>query len=337
MINRFMHFDDYQTGMNGTTTPRTITECDIITFACLTGDYSQMHMDRHYAENLSYGGRIAHGLLGSSLVIGGLSTCAPHVLGRDNPGAFLQGFDVNYRDVFRMGDTFRTEWRITEKSSNPDVVGVHSLKTSIRVLNQDSNLVADGLITVTIADSHANTEETVIRPLESWELDQFVADRDMVYYAEDYTPDGQSGETESRTLTEADIVNFCGFTGDYSPQYVDAVFSGKALFGGRIVHPMLSFNIAFAYWLREWLRLPMPDDGFAGHLSDSWIFLAPVKIGDTIHCKYKTVSTKTSRSKPGMGLVRFGLQVVNQRNEAVQEGSVLMMYPSRQGAQDDSV
>ncbi len=337
MINRFMHFDDYHTGMNGITTPRTITECDIITFACLTGDYSQMHMDRHYAANLAYGARIAHGLLGSSLVIGGLSTCAPHVLGRENPRACLQGFDVNYRDVIRMGDTLRTEWRISEKTSDADVAGVHSLKTSIRVLNQDSNLVADGLITVKIADNHAKVPETVIRPGDPWELDQFVSDKERVYYAEDYTPDGQSGETEGRTLTEADIVNFCGFTGDYSPQYIDAVFASKALFGARIIHPMLSFNIAFAYWLREWLCLPMPAEGFAGHLNDSWIFLAPVMIGDTIRCKYKTLSTRIARSKPGTGLVSFGLQIVNQRNEAVQEGSVLMMYPSRQGAQADSV
>ncbi len=180
MINRFLYFEDYQVGMKGLTVPRTVTECDIVTFACQTGDYSQMHMDRHYAANLAYGDRIAHGLLGASFAIGGLSTHAPHILGRENPNAWLQDFAVDYRDVIRVGDTIKTEWHVTDKLTDPDVAGLHSVKTSLRVFNQDSNLVAEGLVTIRIADKHANPAEMISRPGEPWTATQFASDTNQV-------------------------------------------------------------------------------------------------------------------------------------------------------------
>ena len=34
---------------------------------------------------------------------------------------------------------------------------------------------------------------------------------------------GQSFQTHGRTLTEADLVGFCGFIGDYEPAHADEV------------------------------------------------------------------------------------------------------------------
>jgi len=104
------------------------------------------------------------------------------------------------------------------------------------------------------------------------------------------------------------------------------------MFGERTAHGMLGFNIAFACWLRDWLKklnqFPGPKSDIAGHLNDKICFLAPIKIGDTIRCRYKTLSARASKSRPEFGLVTFGLQVINQRDEVVQEGSAVMMMPS---------
>jgi acyl dehydratase len=112
---------------------------------------------------------------------------------------------------------------------------------------------------------------------------------------------------------------------------VDAEFAGQSLFGERTAHVMLIFTIAFAQWLRQWSRFPMPDAGIAGHLNDKIRILAPVKIGDTLRCRYKTIHQRISKSRPELGLVTFGLQVINQKNEAALENSVIMMIPSNSG------
>ena len=80
MANGFESIDDYTAGLSGVTATRTVTEADIVSFAGLTEDYSLPHMDRHAMATSSYGSRVAHGLLGSSLVTGMLSLRAPQLL-----------------------------------------------------------------------------------------------------------------------------------------------------------------------------------------------------------------------------------------------------------------
>ena len=52
---------------------RTITESDIVNFACLSGDFNRLHVDHEYARSTPFGQRIAHGLLVLS-VLSGLTT-----------------------------------------------------------------------------------------------------------------------------------------------------------------------------------------------------------------------------------------------------------------------
>jgi acyl dehydratase len=95
----------------------------------------------------------------------------------------------------------------------------------------------------------------------------------------------------------------------------------------------LIFDIVFGRWISQPSAHPRsPTSGkaiLAGHLNDRAAFLAPVKIGDTIRCRYKTLQTRASKSRPGTGLVTTGLQGINQRDEAVFEGSTILMRPSR--------
>ena len=81
------YLDDYEIGQRGETFTRTVSTADITLFACITGDYSSVHLDRHLTAGGQYRGRIAHGLLGSSLVMGMVSIDAPHIVGRDVPRA----------------------------------------------------------------------------------------------------------------------------------------------------------------------------------------------------------------------------------------------------------
>ena len=54
---------------------------------------------------------------------------------------------------------------------------------------------------------------------------------------------GEHFETPRRTVTEADIVNFAGISGDYNPLHIDEEFAKKTRFGARIAHGVLTLSI----------------------------------------------------------------------------------------------
>lgn len=334
MSERFQYFEDYQVGLEGTTATRTVTEADVVNFACLTSDYSGIHMDRHATADNIYGGRVAHGLLGSSLVTGMLSFNAPHIVGRGVPGAYFYGFEANYRGGIKLGDTIRVQWRVAEKDNDPAHQGFGLVKTAFQLVDQEGISVYDGFLNTMVRKEADRDAELQLKPGDPWQVPEFIPDPDKVYYVEDY-PIGEGRETEGRTITETDIVNFAGLTGDYNPQYVDAEFARESMFGERIAQGMLVFTIGHAYFTRDYghsqRRRPAIASRIAGHLWDRATFLTPVKIGDTIRCRYKFAASRVSKSKPEVGLLTYDFQIVNQRNEVVQEGSTINMLPARTG------
>jgi len=333
MRDRIRTFEDYELGQSGVSNTRTVTEADIVNFGCLTIDYSLPHMDRHSMEGSMYGARVAHGLLGSSLVTGMLSLTAPHVLGRGVPGAYFLGFDANYRDAIKLDDTVSIRWRVAEKKEETLYPGYGLVATAFEVVTQQDRAVYDGTLSTLVGKDGADNAPLSLTGPDPWKVEPFVPGAGKEYAVEDY-PVGSGGQSEGRTITETDVVTFAGLTGDYNPLHVDAHYAGTTAFGQRIAHGMLVFTIAFGLWISHRsahnLRPAGSTNGMvAGHLNDRSTFVAPVAIGDTIRCLYKTLGARPSKSKPGIGLIGTGFQVVNQRDEVVQEGSTLMMGPSR--------
>ena len=331
MIERYRKFEDYEVGQKGITTARTVTEAHIVCFANLTADYSYAHMDQHYMKNSVYGTRIAHGLLGSSLVTGILSLEVPHVVGRGIPGAYFYGFEANYRDAIKVGDTINIHWQITEKVNAPVYEGFGLVKTAFQLFNQEEIPVYDGIVSTLVNKESAKDAELRLKPGDPWQITPYIPDPDQIYYVEDHLV-GKGGETDGRTITETDIVNFAGLIGDYNPQYADVEFAKGTMFGERVAQGMLVFTIAFGLWVRDGQgKYHWPESRIVGHLGDNATFFTPVKIGDTIRVRYKIASTRVSKTKPEMGIVTFTIQVMNQRDEVVQVGSILIMIPSRAG------
>ena len=69
-VGRGMYFEDFQPGQIFLTVGRTVTESDIVAFAGLSGDFTQIHTDAEYSKTSPAGQRIAHGLLGLSIASG---------------------------------------------------------------------------------------------------------------------------------------------------------------------------------------------------------------------------------------------------------------------------
>ncbi len=290
---------------------RTVTDAAISTFGWLTGDYSRMHYDHHFAATLPGGAVIAHGLLSASWALGMLRL---HGVQRStaDPGLEIHRFEASFKQVVCAGDTLALRYQ-----NQPDDLLRYEL------LNQRGDCVTAGSLREAAAgDSGAAP------PLFDQQLSP-QPEPGKVYYAGDMHA-AAVGSVPVRTLTETDVVNFASFTGDLDPRYLDAEFACRSQAGQRVVPPMLVFNLSFAAWLRALMRFPMPDDGSAGHLSDRWTVHQPMLIGDTLQIRYQVNDYRESRSRPGQAIVTFGLQMLNQHQQLLQSGEILFLMPTGQ-------
>ena len=67
---RGLYFEEFEVGMTIVSAGRTITETDIVMFAGLSGDFTQIHTDAEYSRSSLAGQRVAHGLLILSIASG---------------------------------------------------------------------------------------------------------------------------------------------------------------------------------------------------------------------------------------------------------------------------
>lgn len=126
--------------------------------------------------------------------------------------------------------------------------------------------------------------------------------------------------TASRTITEADVVNFAGLSGDFNPLHTDEELGKSTPFKGRIAHGMLS--VAIATGLAN--QLGIFEGTTIALLSMTINYKGAVKFGDTIHLELK-VFEKKETSKDDRGIVTFDTIVYNQNNESIVEGQWVVM------------
>ena len=139
---------------------------------------------------------------------------------------------------------------------------------------------------------------------------------------------GAEFQTASRTITEADVVNFAGISGDYNPLHIDEEFCKQTQFGTRIAHCPLVYSIAAGLLF----QLHLYDDTLIAFLGfDSLKFTLPVKIGDTVRVRVEVLE-KRETSKPDRGVMKRLLQVLNQRDEIVQEGVQAFLLKKKSAA-----
>lgn len=130
--------------------------------------------------------------------------------------------------------------------------------------------------------------------------------------------------TRSRTVTEADIVMFAAFSGDWHPLHVDEEYAKKALFGERIAHGFLVLSVASGLMGLADMAI------LAFYGMDRVRFMAPTKIGDTLRVEME-VAEKVDR-KEKEGIVTLKTTVKNQNDKAVasMEMKLLMARNSKE-------
>lgn len=148
-------------------------------------------------------------------------------------------------------------------------------------------------------------------------------------YLEDL-PAGLEVTTARRTLTEADVMAFAGISGDFNPLHTDEIFvRERTPFRGRVAHGLLVLAISGS------LRSELDDVESLAYLEAQREFLSPAYPGDTIHTRWRVEESRRSRSRPGTGVVRLGVEVVNQDGEVVQRGHDVWLVATRPAEKRD--
>ena len=141
---RGLYYEDFEVGDEFESPGRTISETDVVQYAALSGDYNQIHTDEEYArENSIYGTRIAHGLLGLSIVEG-----LKFRLGLFE-GTAVASLEWTWRHLkpILVGDTLRARWRITRKRETKNA-GRGIIWEHVELINQRDEVVSEGEHTV---------------------------------------------------------------------------------------------------------------------------------------------------------------------------------------------
>jgi 3-hydroxybutyryl-CoA dehydratase len=101
------YLEDLQVGMTAEFA-KTVTEADIVAFADVSGDTNPVHMDEAFAAATPFKGRIAHGMLGASLISTVLGTRLP------GPGCIYVSQDLRFKAPVRIDDTVSARVTVTE-------------------------------------------------------------------------------------------------------------------------------------------------------------------------------------------------------------------------------
>jgi 3-hydroxybutyryl-CoA dehydratase len=134
---------------------------------------------------------------------------------------------------------------------------------------------------------------------------------------------GHEWESLGRTVTQTDITNFAGVSGDFNPIHMDHEFARSTLFRQPIAHGLLVFSMGSGLGL---FAPPMRTLAFVA--IREWSFREPVFIGDTIRVRTKVLE-KQAKGRGRRGVVTWQRQIVNQHGKVVQEGVAVTLVESR--------
>jgi len=130
-------------------------------------------------------------------------------------------------------------------------------------------------------------------------------------YYEDFIV-GVEHISRGRTITESDVVNFAGLSGDFVELHTNEEFARQSPFGKRIAHGLLTLSISSGLMVQMNL---VTDTVLAFYGIDKLRFVKPVFIGDTVHVRKNVVDAIAKSTE--MGVVTFETTVLNQNGEAV--------------------
>ena len=135
-------YADLHVGMAFRSPGRTITDADLVGFAGLTGDYSELHTSDVYAKKSQFGRRVAHGLLGLAYAHGLMWARTGEL--RETAVAFLGISDWKFLGPIFVGDTIFVNYQLSELRDSKSRPAQAIATFDVTVVDQDDRTVQQG-------------------------------------------------------------------------------------------------------------------------------------------------------------------------------------------------
>ncbi len=135
------------------------------------------------------------------------------------------------------------------------------------------------------------------------------------YYFEDLE-EGME-DAYAKTITNADVINFAGISGDTNPVHLNHEFASETLFEGQVAHGMLT-----ASFISTVIGTKLPGPGCI-YVSQNLRFMVPVKVGDTV-----TATCTVSRLIPEKRMIEMET-ICSVGGKTVLDGQATIMVPSK--------
>jgi Acyl dehydratase len=147
-----------------------------------------------------------------------------------------------------------------------------------------------------------------------------------------YFEDIQVGDTVTsvgRTVTETDIVNFAGLSGDFNIIHTDREYAASSIAGQRIAHGLLVKAIASGLFTRTPYNASLAETLTALVEFRSWKMKKAVVIGDTIRVRVEITEKSDTRPEADSAKVVMRRDILNQRDEVCQTGDYVLLIKKR--------
>ena len=139
---------------------------------------------------------------------------------------------------------------------------------------------------------------------------------------------GDSLTTHRRTVTETDIVNFAGISGDNFYAHTDITSLGEgSIFTGRVAHGYFVMSAAAGLFVD-----PKKGPVLANYGLDELRFIQPVYVNDTIYVKLTAKSKQDKQAREGeipSGIVKWDVEVLNQNDDQVAQATILTLVAKK--------
>jgi acyl dehydratase len=133
-----LFYEDLNVGDEHQSSGRTVTETDVVSFAGLSGDFNNMHIDEEFAKKTVFGTRVAHGLCVLSIA-SGLWFTMPRLA----TIAFMGLEDWRFSGAVKFGDTICIARKLVEKRDHKRP-NMGFLIFEVNVHNQSDEVVQKG-------------------------------------------------------------------------------------------------------------------------------------------------------------------------------------------------
>ena len=131
-------------------------------------------------------------------------------------------------------------------------------------------------------------------------------------YVEDFKK-GDIFDIGEHTFSEEEIVDFAKKY-DPFPFHIDRSAAEKSVFSGIISSGWLTALVWLGMMHKSFLSYDTTM-GSPGH--EEMIWPKPVRPGDSVSGQLEILESRKSKSKPGLGFVRYEAKLINQNNETV--------------------